>query len=114
MAPGFVDTQPPLSPAAAVPLSAKHQRRLRVHDPRLSVVIVNYCQWQKTAGLVRALLRSPCARRGEVEIVVVDNHSPPHALIRRLRRWPGVSLRRWGRSRWLGRAVNEGVLLERG
>src|SRR5947207_5190203 len=32
--------------------------------------------------------------RSQVEVVVVDNHSPAHALARRLRRWRGVSLRR--------------------
>jgi GT2 family glycosyltransferase len=78
------------------------------------VVIVNYCQWQKTAALVRELRRSPCAGRGDVEIVVVDNHSPPHVLMRRLRRWPGVSLRRWGRNRGFAEAVNEGSRLSRG
>jgi GT2 family glycosyltransferase len=46
--------------------------------------------------------------------VVVDNHSPPHRLVRRLRRWRGVSLRRWGRNRGFARAVNEGCRLSQG
>src|SRR5439155_19883894 len=70
--------------------------------------------WENTAALVRQILRAPCARRGEVEVVVVDNHSPPHPLARRLRRWPGVSLRRWGRNRGFARAGNEGCRLSRG
>ena len=82
--------------------------------PRLSVVIVNYCQWENTAALVRQLRRSPAMRGGAVEIVIVDNHSPRHKLARQLRRWPGVSLRRWGRNRGFARAVNEGARLSRG
>jgi GT2 family glycosyltransferase len=78
------------------------------------VVIVNYCQWENTAALVRQILRTPAARRGAVEVVVVDNHSPPHPLAARLRRWPGVSLRRWGQNRGFARAVNEGARLSRG
>src|SRR6202043_774896 len=49
-----------------------------------------------------------------VEVVVVDNHSPAHPLMHRLRRWPRVSLRRWGRNRGFARAVNEGCRLSRG
>jgi N-acetylglucosaminyl-diphospho-decaprenol L-rhamnosyltransferase len=82
--------------------------------PLLSVVIVNYCQWENTAALVRQIVRAPAARRGAVEVVVVDNHSPMHPLAARLRRWPGVSLRRWGHNRGFARAVNEGTRLSRG
>jgi GT2 family glycosyltransferase len=82
--------------------------------PLLSVVIVNYCQWENTGRLVKHIRRSGTVRRGAVEVVVVDNHSPPHPLMRRLRRWPGVSLRRWGRNRGFARAVNEGYRLSRG
>jgi GT2 family glycosyltransferase len=46
--------------------------------------------------------------------VVVDNHSPPHPLATRLRRWPGVSLRRWRHNRGFARAVNEGCRLSQG
>jgi GT2 family glycosyltransferase len=82
--------------------------------PKLSLVIVNYCDWQGTADLVRRVLASPCGRDGRVEALVVDNHSPSHPLIRRLRRWPGVSLRRWRRNRGFARAANEGCRLSRG
>jgi GT2 family glycosyltransferase len=78
------------------------------------VVIVNYRQWPGTADLVRQLLAAEPARRGDLEVVVVDNHSPPHRLLSRLRRRPGVSLRRWGRNRGFARAVNEGCRLSRG
>jgi GT2 family glycosyltransferase len=72
------------------------------------VVIVNYCQWRNSAALVRQLLAEPEARRGAVEVVVVDNHSPPHRLMSWMRRRRGVSLRRWGRNRGFARAANEG------
>jgi GT2 family glycosyltransferase len=92
-----------------------HQPRLRTRPiPQLSVVIVNYRQWTETARLVRQLRATEGVQRGAVEIMVVDNHSPPHPLIRRLRHWRGVSLRRWGRNRGYARAVNEGCRLSQG
>jgi GT2 family glycosyltransferase len=83
-------------------------------DPDLSVVIVNHRHWSETARLVHSLRRAECLREGAVEVVVVDNHSPPHPLAGRLRRLSGVSLRRWGRNRGFARAVNEGCRLSRG
>jgi N-acetylglucosaminyl-diphospho-decaprenol L-rhamnosyltransferase len=97
-------------PARRAPASRKSVLR----KPRLSVIIVNYCLWEETAQLVRQLRASPATRRGEVEVVVVDNHSPANALVRRLRRCPEVSLRRWDRNRGFARAVNEGLRLSRG
>jgi GT2 family glycosyltransferase len=85
-----------------------------VQIPSLSVVIVNYRLWAETGRLVRQLVVAPCVRREAAEVVVVDNHSPVHALARRLRRWRGVSLRRWGRNRGFARAVNEGCRLSQG
>lgn len=82
--------------------------------PRLSVVIVNYRQWPYTVALTRQLLTARCAKRGEAEVVVIDNASPWQAQAGRLRRWSGVSLRRWGRNRGFARAVNEGCRLSRG
>jgi GT2 family glycosyltransferase len=85
-----------------------------VRTPRLSVVGVNYRQWEETAALTRQVRGSAAFRRGLVEVVIVDNHSPAHPVASRLRRWPGVSLRRWRRNRGFARAVNEGVRLSRG
>jgi GT2 family glycosyltransferase len=82
--------------------------------PRLSIVVVNYQQWENTATLVRQILRTPAARRGAVEVVVVDNYSARHRVAARMRRWPGVSLLRWRRNRGFARAVNEGCRLSRG
>src|SRR5205085_1407214 len=82
--------------------------------PSLSVVVVNYRQWELTARLVAQLRRSDALRRGTGEVVIVDNHSPSHRLLPRLRRLDCVSLRRWGRNHGFARAVNEGVRLSRG
>lgn len=82
--------------------------------PRLSVVIVNYHHWRDTARLVRQLRATPCLARGEAEVVVVDNHSPRHPVVPKLRRLAGVSLRRWRRNRGFARAVNEGCRLSQG
>jgi GT2 family glycosyltransferase len=86
----------------------------RLVEPRLSVVIVNYHHWDDTARLVRQLRASIGLRRGRVEVVIVDNHSPAHPIVPRLRRLEGVSLRRWGSNRGFARAVNEGCRLARG
>jgi N-acetylglucosaminyl-diphospho-decaprenol L-rhamnosyltransferase len=82
--------------------------------PRLSIVIVNYRQWDKTEELVRHLQNSNALRRGDAEIVIVDNHSPPHPIVKRLRRQPNVSLRRWPNNRGFAQAVNEGCRLSQG
>ncbi len=104
--------QPPLAVAASRPLRAARKRRLA--EPLLSVVIVNYRHWEWTADLVRQILADPAGQRGAVEAIVVDNHSPAHPVIRRLRRRRGVSVRRWGHNRGFARAVNEGSRLSRG
>lgn len=83
-------------------------------DPRLSVVLVNYRQWPDTGRLVGQLLACDAVRRGDAEVVVVDNHSPRHRVVPVLRRSPGVSLRRWGRNRGFAQAANEGCRLSRG
>ena len=77
-------------------------------------MIVNYRQWDKTEELVRHLQNSARVKQGDVEIVIVDNHSPKHPVIKRLRRQPNVSLRRWPSNRGFARAVNEGCRLSQG
>ncbi|MCI0681701.1 MAG: glycosyltransferase family 2 protein [Gemmataceae bacterium] len=101
--------------APPTPASQPRPRTLRqLGLPRLSVVIVNYRQWEPTAELVRQLLASACVRRGDAEIVIIDNHSPAHPLAKKLRRLPQVSLRRWGKNHGFARAVNEGCRLSQG
>src|SRR5262249_663439 len=82
--------------------------------PRLSVVLVNYQRWDDTARLVRQLRASEAARLGLAEFVIIDNNSPNHAAVPRLRRTRGVSLLRWRVNRGFARAVNEGCRLARG
>lgn len=101
-------------PGAAPRESSRSPSRPTLQTPRLSVIIVNYRQWEETARLVRQLQSSPALRNGAAEIVVVDNHSPFHPIARKLRRQPGVSLRRWVRNHGFARAVNEGCRLSRG
>ncbi len=98
---------------APSPRSAVLSRR-RTQTPRLSVVVVNYHHWHETASLLRQLRASPALRRGDAEVIVVDNNSPRHPLLNRLRRLPGVSVRRWRRNRGFACAVNEGCRLARG
>src|SRR5262245_41146931 len=85
-----------------------------LESPGLSVGVVNYRQWQLTARLIGQLQLSESFRQGGSEVVLVDNHSPVHPLLSRLRRLEGVSVRRWRRNRGFARAVNEGVRLSRG
>ena len=100
------------APDLHAPNVAKPRARLGV--PRLSVVIVNYRQWDKTEELVRSLQTSASIKNGSAEIVIVDNHSPPHPVMKRLRRLPNVSLRRWSKNHGFACAVNEGCRLSQG
>src|SRR5262249_10610043 len=84
------------------------------HRPRLSVVVVNYHSWADTLRLVEALRAAPAFRVGLAEAVVVDNHSPASPRLPRLRRTPGVAVRRWKPHRGFARAVHEGVRLALG
>jgi GT2 family glycosyltransferase len=77
-------------------------------------VIVNHCQWRDTIRLTRQIRQTSWSGKGVVEVVIVDNRSPPHPIISRLRRMHGVSLRRWRRNHGFARAVNEGCRLSRG
>jgi GT2 family glycosyltransferase len=103
---------PSLNPLA--PLRRRRPPRSIRAVPHLSVVIVNYHQWDDVRALVGQLRASRSLRRGRAEILVVDNHSPPDPAASRLRRLEGVSLRRWRRNRGFARAVNEGCRLSRG
>src|SRR5689334_12923556 len=104
----------PAGPPGPSPTRQRPGRVPGLGRPRLSVVVVNYQRWDDTARLVRHLRASPALRAGLAEVVVVDNHSPAHPIVPRLRRAPDVSLRRWRRNRGFARAVNEGCRLSRG
>lgn len=105
-------TASPLEPVPHV--QAASQARHTESPPRVSIIVVNYRQWDETHQLLRQVLNTAALRSGAAEVVVVDNHSPNHPLARKMRRLPGVSLRRWARNHGFARAVNEGCRLSRG
>jgi GT2 family glycosyltransferase len=108
-------SHPPSSLSAPQLLAASALKsKSRTSSPRLSVIIVNYRQWKQTEDLVRHLQTSNAVKNGDAEIVIVDNHSPPHPLVKRLRRAANVSMRRWQQNRGFARAVNEGCRLSQG
>lgn len=86
----------------------------KANSPKLSVILVNYRQWDQTARLSKRLCQSRLVRSGLAEVVIVDNHSGPYRRIRDLRRREGISIRRWGMNQGFARAVNEGIRLSRG
>jgi GT2 family glycosyltransferase len=92
------------------PASAPESLRI----PDLSVVIVNYRQWQDTLALVRQLRQSTALRDGSAEVVVVDNHSPRDPAVPRLRRCPSVSLWRSRRNNGFAAGANQGCRLALG
>jgi GT2 family glycosyltransferase len=108
-----VSPLPSAARGAAPGRSPSHSVETIAVVPRISVVVINYRQWSRTDRLVQGLLESVGVRRGLVEVVVVDNNSPPHPAVRRLRE-QSVSLRRWRRNRGFARAANEGCRLGRG
>lgn len=113
--PGGTPPQTERRPDAAKPaphalvLSAEPRRRAAPPAPAVSVVIVNFCQWRNTARLVGQLRRSVAARTGAADVVVVDNHSPFHPVVRKLEKTHGVTVRRFNRNVGFARAVNRGV-----
>jgi GT2 family glycosyltransferase len=86
----------------------------KLDTPHLSVVIVNYRQWDNTARLTGQLRHSEALRRGLAEVIIVDNQSVVHPWRTKMRRQSGVSLRCLGRNRGFARGVNEGCRLSRG
>lgn len=82
--------------------------------PSVSVVIVNFCQWRNTARLTRQLRRCHLLRSGDAEVVIVDNHSPSHPVVQKLRRMSGVVVRRFSRNHGFARAVNRACDTARG
>jgi len=91
--------------------STPTRRRSAPPVPVVSVVIVNFCQWRNTARLIGQLRRSIAMRTGDADIVVVDNHSPSHPVVRRLEKLRGVTIRRFSRNLGFARGVNRGVSL---
>jgi N-acetylglucosaminyl-diphospho-decaprenol L-rhamnosyltransferase len=93
----------------ATPTSVSPRRRSAPPVPTVSVVIVNFCQWRNTTRLIGQLRRSIAMRTGAANVVVVDNHSPFHSVVRKLEKLRGVSIRRFSRNLGFARGVNRGV-----
>jgi N-acetylglucosaminyl-diphospho-decaprenol L-rhamnosyltransferase len=75
----------------------------------LRVIIVNYRQWKSTWSLIASLQKCQAYRKGDVEIVVVDNNSPPHAFERRLEGLHRVKVIRSRKNRGFAKGVNAGA-----
>ena len=99
------DAAPATDPAPASPGRVR-RRAAPTAAAELTVIVVNFCQWHNTARLVRQLRRSVAVRTRTADVVVIDNHSPPHPLARRLKRLSGVTVRRTRRNLGFARAVN--------
>ena len=82
--------------------------------PHVSVVVINFCQWRNTDRLTHQLLDSDAIDAGTADVLVVDNDSPQDPAVGRLRRTPGVSLRRFDRNTGFARAANEGCRIAGG
>jgi GT2 family glycosyltransferase len=103
---------PAPEPSAIAPPRPRHAPAAP-RQAELAVVVVNFCQWRNTARLVAQLRRSMAVRTGAAEIVVVDNHSPFHPVVRKLRKLSGVTIRRFSRNHGFARAVNRGAKVAR-
>ena len=110
------DHRPDAASSSPVPRTASPARELvqprrpsAPPVPALSVVVVNFCQWRNTARLIGQLRRSVVVRTRDANIVVVDNHSPSHPVIRKLQKLGSVTIRRFSRNS-ASRGVNRGVL----
>jgi N-acetylglucosaminyl-diphospho-decaprenol L-rhamnosyltransferase len=108
-------TAPGPRPLAAMRTVRRSPRRVPpTPAPLLSVVIVNFRQWENTVALTNQLDAADCMRAGQAEVVLIDNDPDPHPLRRCVRGWAGVSLRCFNRNRGFARAVNEGCRRARG
>jgi N-acetylglucosaminyl-diphospho-decaprenol L-rhamnosyltransferase len=112
LAPAPADTAQPVAVAAV--RGRRARPRVAVDTPQLSVVIVNFCQWNNTARLTHQLRSSEAVRRGAAEVVIIDNHSPGVGTAKRLRKLSGVSVVRSQKNEGFAKAVNRGSRRSRG
>lgn len=95
-------------------LSATQCQPAAVGSPLLSVIIVNYCRWQETADLIEQLTATDAYFRDCIEIIVVDNASPPHPLEEQIRNHKAVSYQRLPANRGFSAGVNAGFARSHG
>jgi N-acetylglucosaminyl-diphospho-decaprenol L-rhamnosyltransferase len=93
---------------------ARSSSRRGLIAPHVSVVVINFCQWRNTDRLTHQLIDSAAIDAGTADVLVVDNDSPPDPALGRVRRTPGVSLRRFDRNTGFAKAANEGCRLASG
>ena len=74
--------------------------------PRLSIVLVNYWQWDFTLRLLDQIATAKVPR-GSMEVIVVDNDPSSESQIERKTSTTDVSVVRWGENRGFAQAVNE-------
>jgi len=79
-------------------------------SPFVSVVIVNFCQWDNTAALAGQLGESLALGDGGAEIFVIDNGSPDSPASHELNGVAACRLRRNKANLGFARAVNEAAL----
>ena len=95
--------------------SASRSLRLAAHSaettsPLLSVVIVNFCQWNNTLRLTRQLAESLAITSGQAEILVVDNGSPDCPAAREAGASKICRIHRFRNNLGFARGVNEAGL----
>ncbi len=79
----------------------------------LSVVIVNYRQGQETSRLVRLLSEAEAVRRGQAQILIIDNGSFSATDLEAMARLPSVVYQPLPENVGFGRAVNVAARLTR-
>jgi hypothetical protein len=78
------------------------------------VIIVNYRRWGETAALVQQLAGTDHLYRGRVELLIVDNDSPPDPVETTIKLRYGVAVHRLPRNVGFSAGVNAGVARSRG
>ncbi|WP_020473307.1 glycosyltransferase family 2 protein [Zavarzinella formosa] len=81
-----------------------------VLTPLVSVVIVNFCQWENTLGLARQLTESISHTTGLAELIIIDNGSPDSPVVDELAELGGCLVHRFRNNLGFARAVNEAAL----
>lgn len=85
-----------------------------VGSPLLSVIIVNYRRWNDTAALIKQLTATDAYFRDSIEIIVVDNASPPDPLEDWIKHHKAVLYHRLPQNQGFSAGVNAGFARSQG
>ncbi len=99
-----------MSVVAAESLRLRTPADSAVSTPLVSVVVVNFCQWENTVALAGQLAESLSHAAGLAELFVIDNGSPDSPLSQQLADVKHCRLRRQRKNLGFARAVNEAAL----